>query len=451
MHEPDHAPVPSSAVTNDGREKRESVVAVVNGSDVLVVGGPSGPHLPCFDHGFPSPAQVFDAAGIGPDTGTIVAPTRHVGGTPAQIVHLVTVENRLDGTDWIPLDRLDATTAVLDTIRLGLDEWSGRVPRPANRPAWYACGWVEEADSWIDDRLAELGRRRAGASEPLKVWSLSAVFRIPTTTLDRDTPAAPVFFKAASEWFRAEPTFTEAIAAITPEHLPRVLAVDHTAAWMLMDPLPSGGERPPLDEAVPAVVILARLQIELLGHLPGLRADGMPDRTLHPTRAGLTAVVEDSIELDQLTTEERADATAMLPWLLDRLDAFDAIGLPYSVAHGDLHIGNVAVAGDERVLYDWTDAAISFPFLDAAHLAASAGEEVGAKVLAAYADVWSEGYARADVERMLEQAPLLDRVYQMISYEGIYRSREPDSLWEMRGIVALSLRQLIEKWRASTG
>jgi len=102
-------------------------------------------------------------------------------------------------------------------------------------------------------------------------------------------------------------------------------------------------------------------------------------------------------------------------------------------------------------LYDWTDAAISFPFLDAAHLAASARAEVGGSVLAAYADVWSEGYDRVDVERMLELAPLLDRVYQMISYEGIYRSREPDSMWEMRGIVALSLRQLTEQWRLSSG
>ena len=303
------------------------------------------------------------------------------------------------------------------------------------------------------DRRPAGGSRasRAGPSEPLKIWSLSAVLRIPTRTIDGDAPAEPVFFKATCEWFRAEPAFTQAIAAITPDHLPRVLAVDHPRAWMLMDPLPGDGTEPPLAEAVPAGVVQARLQMELVGHLPVLRAAGLPDRTLEPTRAGLTAVVEDSVELSQLTADERADASTALPWLLERLDAFAEIGLPYSVAHGDLHIGNVAVAGDELTLYDWTDAAISFPFLDAAHLAASARAEVGGKVLAAYADVWSEGYDRVDVERMLDQAPLLDRVYQMISYEGIYRSREPDSMWEMRGIVALSLRRLTEQWRASSG
>jgi len=438
-------------VTNEGREKRESLVAVISGTDVLVVGGPAGPRLPHLDDEFPAPAQVIAAAGVDSDLAVIVAPTRHVPGAPAHLVHLVAVEGRPDGTDWIALDRLDAPAGVRDAIRLGTDEWAGRRPRPANRPAWYAPGWRGDADSWIDDRLTELGRHRAGPSEPVKLWSLSAVLRIPTTTLGGHLPAETVFFKAACDWFRDEPAITQAIAAIRSDHLPRVLAADHQRAWMLMDPLPGEGVETPLADVVPAAVILAQLQIELLGHLPALRAAGLPDRTLQPTRTGLTAVARDSIELEQLTADERTSASAMLPWLLDRLDAFEAIGLPYSVTHGDLHAGNLAVAGDDLILYDWTDAAIGFPFLDAAHLAASAGSdaEVRRRVLAAYADVWSEAYDRTQVELMLEQAPLVDRVYQMISYEGIYRSRERDSLWEMRGIVARSLRQLIEQWHAA--
>ena len=439
-------------MTNGDSKQWVSLVAVTSGSDILAVPGPAGPRLPQIADGFPSPAQVLAAGGVGPDVAVIAAPPRFVEGTPARIVHLVSVEDSSPaGTDWVSVDQLDEPADVRDAIGLGTDEWTGRVSRPANRPDWFAPGWSADADRWIDEQLEDLGRRRTGPSEPLKIWSLSAVLRIPTRTIDGDAPAAPVFFKATCEWFRTEPAFTKAIAAITPDHLPRVLAVDHARAWMLMDPLPGDGTEPPVAEAVPAAVVLARLQMELVGHLPVLRAAGLPDRTLQPTCAGLTAVVEDSVELSQLNADERADAIVMLPWLIDRLEAFATVGLPYSVAHGDLHLGNLAVDGDEMTLYDWTDAAISFPFLDAAHLAASARAEVGGSVLAAYADVWSEGYDRVDVERMLELAPLLDRVYQMISYEGIYRSREPDSMWEMRGIVALSLRQLTEQWRLSSG
>lgn len=440
-------------MTNGEREKRESVVAVVSGADVLVVAGPTGAYLPRFDDEFPSPAQVFEAAGVHSDVALIAAPTRHIDGTPAQIVHLLSASKRPDGTYWIPLDRLDAPVGVREAIRQGIDEWTGIVSRPVNRPDWYAPAWSPDVENWIDERLADLGRRRTGPSEPVKVWSLSAVLRIPTSSIEHDSPGQPVFFKAACEWFRAEPAFTQAIAAIAPEHLPRVLAVDHARAWMLMDPLPGDAAEPPLAEAVRAAVILARLQVAMVGHLPVLSAAGLPDRTLQPTHAGLTAVVEDSVELPQLSSDERSDAKSMLPWLLERMDAFAAVGLPYSLAHGDLHLGNVAVAGDDMTLYDWTDAAVSFPFFDAAHLAGSARADaaISAQVLAAYSDPWSEGYERGDVERMLEQAPLLNRAYQMISYEGIYRSREHDSLWEMRGIVALSLRQLIEEWRLAGG
>jgi aminoglycoside phosphotransferase (APT) family kinase protein len=437
-------------VTNGGREQRVSDVAVVHGRHVLVVNGPDGPRLPRLDDGFPSVADVFAAAGVPPETAVVAAPTRQVDGTPAHILHLVAVEHRPPGTDWLPLERLDAPAGVRDAIALGTDEWAGRTPRPANRPAWYAPVWSAEVDEWIDEQLTRLGRRRAGPSEPVKIWSLSAVLRIPTRTAD-DAAAGPIFFKAACDWFRAEPAITQTIAEIAPIAMPGVLAVDHTRAWMLMDPLPGDGVEPPSAVAVPAATALGRLQVSLVDHLPTLRAAGLPDRTLQPTCAGLTAVVEDSIELDQLTADERVAAKEMLPWLVGRVEAFADIGPPYSVAHGDLHLGNVAADDTRLTLYDWTDAAVSFPFLDAAHLAASthSDTDVGPRVLAAYADVWSEAYERAKVERMLEHAALVNRAYQMVSYEGIYRSREPDSLWEMRGIVALSLRQLIEQWRAA--
>jgi len=81
---------------------------------------------------------------------------------PSSVVHLVAVGSRPHGTDWVPVDRLAASAEIREVIRRGTDEWTGRRPRPPNRPNWYVPGWSTEADSWIDERLADLGRRRTG-------------------------------------------------------------------------------------------------------------------------------------------------------------------------------------------------------------------------------------------------------------------------------------------------
>jgi hypothetical protein len=46
------------------------------------------------------------------------------------------------------------------------------------------------------------------------------------------------------------------------------------------------------------------------------------------------------------------------------------------------------------------------------------------------------------IDAALTLAAPVDRIYQAISYERIYRAQEPDSRWEMRGVVANALRRL---------
>ncbi len=265
------------------------------------------------------------------------------------------------------------------------------------------------------------------------------------------SPAEDVFLKAPCDWFRSEPAFTERLAALVPDHLPTVLGVDHERAWMLMAAVGGAGSEPPPTVGAAAARALAQLQIDLIPHLDELRAVGLPDRTLGPTLAGLADLLTSSVELDQLRDDDRADLGAMQPWLVEQLEAFAAIAVPYSIGHGDCHIGNVAVDRDDLVIYDWTDASVTFPFLDAVLLADSTGPDHRDGVLAAYADVWTGLCERTDVESMLAAASLVNDVFQAISYEGIYRSREADSLWEMRGVVAWKLGHLLNAWRTATG
>lgn len=105
-------------------------------------------------------------------------------------------------------------------------------------------------------------------------------------------------------------------------------------------------------------------------------------------------------------------------------------------------------AGDGVTLFDWTDAAITFPVLDAALLARSVGDRLAPAVTEAYAAVWRQGYAARSVRTALALAPLVNTAYQAVSYEAINRAQEPRSRWEVGGIVARSLRELGGRWNA---
>ena len=128
--------------------------------------------------------------------------------------------------------------------------------------------------------------------------------------------------------------------------------------------------------------------------------------------------------------------------------------MPYTLGHGDLHLGNVALVDDHVLLFDWTDAAVTFPALDIALLARSSGVSDSPAdrdtILDAYAQVWRESYPEADVDEALRLAPLANQIYQTVSYEGIYRAQEERTRWEIGGVVARTLRSLAKQWRAST-
>lgn len=399
----------------------------------------------------PAVSETDDGAAVAPilrvagdPAGRILAPASWVLGEPDVVVHLVAVGAGSPWTSWLPVDRLDELphpAGVAAAIRTGLDEASGRRPWPSGRPDWFRPGWLVEVDAWIDDQLDPAGEHRTGASVVLKLWSLSAVLRVPVTG------GRSVFLKAGCDWFGAEAAVTALLGRVAPGQVPDLIAMEPRRGWLLMLPLDVAADHDPR-LAVAVATTLARLQIEVLVHVDELRAVGAPDRGAAATTAALRAVVEDGVELDRLTTAERSELHRARPWLEDRVGSLFAGGLPLSVGHGDLHLGNVARSAEGVVLYDWSDAAVTAPVLDVALLARSAGDDWAAAVLAAYGQVWRAGYPEAAVDRSLELAPVVNTVYQAVSYEGIGRAQELRSRWELGGIQARLLRRLLEMWSA---
>ena len=391
------------------------------------------------------------AAACGDPGAVLVAPQVLIGSEPTVLLNVFGSRSNaaLEGT-WTSVDDLaEEDPAVLALLREIDAVVGGDVDAPARRPAWFATSWYDEVDSWIDAELAALGRTRSGATIPVKVWSLSAVLKVPCDP-------APVWFKASCRHFHAEPALTRLVVEMLPEYAPPMIATDVERGWLLMEDMPGADEAneddPPSGMGATAGRIAATLHLRSLDHLDEIEAAGVPVRGLPETVHGFDEILASSVELDQLTHEELATARALRDDVHAVVDELASLGIPSTLVHGDLHPGNVAHDGDSLTLYDWSDAAVSHPFLDLVHLTRSMPDDEAELAMAAYADVWGSAYPGVDVARALELAPQVNWIFQMVTFEQIYHSQEDASYWEMRGVVARSLRKLPERFpRTSDG
>ena len=169
----------------------------------------------------------------------------------------------------------------------------------------------------------------------------------------------------------------------------------------------------------------------MTGHLAELRAAGAPDRTLEPTLENLAMIVSDSVELDQLTVEERDRVRKAEPWLAQQLRTLSESGLPYTISHGDLHGGNIAAGGGRLVIFDWTDAAISFPTLDAVLLARSATDAYRDATMAAYIGEWRRAFDSLDFAAIWQTSRIATRSIKRsrTSASTAPKNRAPAGSW----------------------
>lgn len=308
---------------------------------------------------------------------------------------------------------------------------------PPRRPPWFRAEWFDRVEAWVDASLAGSGRRRTAPIQPVKLWSISAVARVATDGGD-------IWLKAPCEHFRAEARVHPTVAGLFPELVPALIAADATEGWLLMEPLVGAEDDDRADGAgLEVATRWAAAQIEAVDQVDVLIAGGCRRRGVEETLAGFRAVLAGSSELALLSDEQVAASHACA----DRIEAlvreFWAAGIPDTLSHGDLHLGNVAWDGRSLRIFDWTDGCVSHPFLDASHLAHFTRAVPGdAGLESTYAEQWRAAYPHADIDRTLELAPLVDLVFQAITFDDIVNTTEAQSRWELGGVVADILRTL---------
>ena len=318
-------------------------------------------------------------------------------------------------------------------------EWTGARPVPSLRVAWSRPGWFESAAAWIDRVLAIAGRSPAATIEQFRHWGISTILRVELVDGGR------CWFKASFPPFRHEAAVTVLLDRWTDGGVTPVIAADVDAGWLLLDDLgPTGADSP--EERRAAIDHLVALQRRLAGCLGELEAAGCPRRPITDLAGALDAALAHPVAagLVDVTPGERrhlvgavAGAAAVLA---------DA-GAPTTLTHGDFHPGNVAVADGRIVVFDWSDACLSTPFVDAVTWAwwYQDDPEGAAGVWSSFTAAWEREFgidAGAVDQRSIETVA---GAFHAISYVTILAAVEPCGHVEyVRG-----LRHFLDLLRAS--
>jgi hypothetical protein len=335
----------------------------------------------------------------------------------ATVTAVVACEARAGVTDtsgivWIGADRLGMLSDEdPGPAREALSRLRNELLEPGQAP-WFVRGWFAEAERWLRAAAQDAGYEPTGPVEQFRTWSISSVLRVPTTR-------GMVYFKASADMplFVNEALVTCALSSLFPEFVPAPVAIDASRDWLaLPDFGMEVGPDAPLDVKIDIIRRFAKLQVASAQHADRLLQAGCVDRRLDwlareqkPWFTGpLARRLLSATEFSQLQS-----CSAWLPALCADLASF---GIPDALVHGDIHLGNVARNERGYIFFDWTDAAVSHPFLDMIEIVLEDDASVAQAVRAAYLAEWAAACGPESVESAWDLAVILMAANHAISY-----------------------------------
>jgi hypothetical protein len=281
---------------------------------------------------------------------------------------------------------------------------------PQPRRAIYAePGGPAASMRWAVDALAALGTPGATATQT-KTWNLSAIWRL-------DAAGAPVaWLKQVPEFFAHEAAVLGLVGGVAPGLVPPVLAADQHGRTLLAHVPGEDRFEAGADFCEQVAEDFHQVQAHFAGRVDELLAAGVPDGRPDPAAyARLAEPFHRSID----------GLAQLIDGLPDRLAAAAACGLPDTLAHGDLHPGNVRNEGegDMRVIMDWGDATVASPVFDIIRLAE--GLDDRAPLIDAWERRWRETTPGSDPRRALELLRPVSELRAAAAYAAFLDHIEP--------------------------
>jgi hypothetical protein len=297
---------------------------------------------------------------------------------------------------------------------------------PEERAPWARPGWLEDIGAWLECELERLGHSLV-AIEQVKHWSISSVLRVRTDGPD-------LYFKVSARLplFVEEGPVTAMLASRFPGYVPKPVAVQPEHGWLLLPAFDEVvGWQAPLDVRCEVLARFAGLQRRSAEQAGELLAAGCLDRRLEVLEEQIDPLVADPEAVARLRADEVEELRRQAPLFREACRRLAQTGLPPTLVHGDLHVGNVARLDGELLYFDWTDACIAHPFIDLLSLQWEKDEASRAALLDAYLGAWDGIEAPERLREAVPLAAVVIPLHHAVSYHRIVAGLEPDAKPEL--------------------
>jgi hypothetical protein len=339
----------------------------------------------------------------------------------------------LDGLRLRDEDQRDLLGAYLDSLERG--------EIPEERSPWARPDWLDDVREWLEQEVERLGHSLLGV-EQVKHWSISSVLRVRTDGPD-------LYFKVSARLplFVEEGPVTAMLASRFPGYVPMPLAVEPEPGWLLLPAFDElVGWQAPLELRCAVLARFAGLQRRSAEQAAELIAAGCLDRRLEVLEQQIEPLVADPEAVARLRADEVEELRRQAPLFREACRRLADTGLPPTLVHGDLHVGNVARLDGELVYFDWTDACVAHPFIDLLSLYWEKDEDSRTALLDAYLDAWDGVESPERLREAASLAAVVIPLHHAVSYQRIVAGLEPDCKVELDATHGF-LRQALERAR----
>jgi len=306
---------------------------------------------------------------------------------------------------------------------------------------WRYRGWFEQAVQWIKQELSRLGYGTVIRIEQGKANDNSAILRANT---EQDV----FYFKAVADLPRLanEPIIAATLVARYPHLIPSPICTDPARRWMLTAAFGPTLEDPERDRdlLIEAVHLYGQMQLDSAAHTAELMETDLFGYNLDELPTKVETLLQEQAVVELLEPDEVSALHLHLPLLHEYIDRLATSPIPQTIVHGDFAIHNIAQHNGKPLVFDWTQAGISFPFFDMVELLRyETVEAIQSQLKAAYLSAWTERASLAELEDLWKMAEPLGFLVIVLHFRAIAGDSLP--LGEPRPYFLRRMLRSIEK------